>query len=115
MSIWPIWNAIRCPVLVVRGADSDFLSPDTLARMRRSGPSVSSVEIAGCGHAPILIACLLAAGMFGAAIALVIVRRHIPPVSQRALGEAAPVGGHWGLALTLAIGLHQRLGIRCAA
>ena len=37
---------------------------------------------------------LLAAGMLGAAIALVIVRRHIPPVSRRALGEAAPVGGH---------------------
>ena len=55
VSIWPVWNAIRCPVLVIRGADSDFLSPDTLARMRRSGPSVSSVEIAGCGHAPTLM------------------------------------------------------------
>ena len=37
---------------------------------------------------------LLAAGMIGAAFALLIVRRHIPPVSQRAFGEAAPVGGH---------------------
>ena len=54
VSMWPTWNAIRCPVLVMRGADSDFLSPDTVARMVRSGPSVSSVEVAGCGHAPTL-------------------------------------------------------------
>ena len=54
VSMWPTWNAIRCPVLVIRGADSDFLAPDTLAQMMRSGPAVSSVEIAGCGHAPTL-------------------------------------------------------------
>ena len=55
VSLWPVWNAIRCPVLVMRGADSDFLSPDTVARMKRSGPAVSTVEVAGCGHAPALM------------------------------------------------------------
>ncbi len=37
---------------------------------------------------------LLATGMIGAAIALLIVRRHIPPVSERGAGAGSPLASH---------------------
>jgi pimeloyl-ACP methyl ester carboxylesterase len=39
-------------VLVVRGAQSDLLSHETVAKMVEAGRNVSSVEIDGVGHAP---------------------------------------------------------------
>ncbi|MBI5443660.1 MAG: alpha/beta fold hydrolase [Deltaproteobacteria bacterium] len=55
MVLWPLWDAIRCPVLVLRGADSDLLLPSTLDEMRRRGPPVEVVEFPGVGHAPALL------------------------------------------------------------
>jgi pimeloyl-ACP methyl ester carboxylesterase len=54
--LWPIWDAIRCPTLVLRGADSDLLSPATAAQMAQRGPKPRIVEFAGIGHAPMLLA-----------------------------------------------------------
>ena len=54
--LWPVWDQIRCPVLVLRGADSDVLLPGTAAEMRRRGPRAEVVEFAGVGHAPALMA-----------------------------------------------------------
>ena len=54
-SLWSAWEAIRVPVLVLRGAASDILSPDTLQRMRDTGPGCETVEFDGVGHAPTLI------------------------------------------------------------
>ena len=54
VDLWPTWNAVRCPVLVIRGADSDLLLADTAARMRER-PNTESIEFAGVGHAPMLM------------------------------------------------------------
>jgi pimeloyl-ACP methyl ester carboxylesterase len=51
--LWPLYDAIRCPTLVVRGAQSDLLSAVTAAEMGRRGPQASTVEIPGVGHAPV--------------------------------------------------------------
>jgi pimeloyl-ACP methyl ester carboxylesterase len=55
LDMWPLWNAVRCPVLVVRGQDSDLLSAETLAKML-DRPHTSAVEFTGVGHAPMLMA-----------------------------------------------------------
>ena len=44
--------AFQGPVLVVRGEQSDLLSRETVTKMVEAGRAVSSVEIAGVGHAP---------------------------------------------------------------
>ncbi len=55
IDVWETWDTITCPVLVLRGADSGFLLPETAREMTRRGPHVSLVEIEGCGHAPPLM------------------------------------------------------------
>ena len=55
LSLWGYWDAIRCPVLVLRGAESDLLLPHTAAEMARRGPEAEVIEIEGCGHAPALL------------------------------------------------------------
>lgn len=50
--LWHLFEAAKCPVLVVRGALSDLLSRETVAQMVARGHEVSSVEIPGVGHAP---------------------------------------------------------------
>ncbi len=52
VDLWGLWDAIACPVLVLRGAESDLLLPETAQEMTRRGPKARVVEIAGCGHAP---------------------------------------------------------------
>lgn len=54
--LWPFWEAISCPALTLRGAESDILTADVAARMAASGPQARLVEFAGVGHAPTLIA-----------------------------------------------------------
>lgn len=56
IDLWPLWEAIRCPVLVIRGADSDLLSAETAEGMRERGPRAQVHEVASCGHAPPLMA-----------------------------------------------------------
>ena len=53
--LWGLWDAIRCPTLVLRGADSDLLSTATAAAMQERGPRATVVEFAGIGHAPTLL------------------------------------------------------------
>jgi pimeloyl-ACP methyl ester carboxylesterase len=52
--IWPLWDRIRCPVLVLRGKESDVLLESTVEEMKRRGPRIEVVEIDGVGHAPTL-------------------------------------------------------------
>jgi len=40
---------------LLRGAESDLLSPDTAAGMRGRGPKPRFVEFPGVGHAPMLL------------------------------------------------------------
>jgi pimeloyl-ACP methyl ester carboxylesterase len=53
--LWGVWDAIRCPTLVLRGADSDLLSAATARQMRERGPRAEVIEFAGVGHAPMLL------------------------------------------------------------
>src|SRR4051812_15407833 len=55
MELWPLYDAIRCPTLVVRGAESDLLSKKTTQEMASRGPKARRVEIPGVGHAPTLL------------------------------------------------------------
>jgi pimeloyl-ACP methyl ester carboxylesterase len=55
-NLWPIWDAFRCPTLVLRGAHSDLLSRATAQAMAERGPRARIVEVAGVGHAPMLLA-----------------------------------------------------------
>jgi pimeloyl-ACP methyl ester carboxylesterase len=55
MILWPIYDAVRCPTLVLRGAQSDLLSRDTAAAMAQRGPQARIIEIPGVGHAPTLL------------------------------------------------------------
>jgi pimeloyl-ACP methyl ester carboxylesterase len=55
VDLWALWDRIACPVLVLRGADSDLLLPETAAEMTRRGPRAEVVEVPGCGHAPALL------------------------------------------------------------
>ena len=55
VNLWPIYDRIHCPTLVVRGADSDLLAPETLQAMAARGPRPQTVEIANVGHAPMFM------------------------------------------------------------
>lgn len=55
LDLWPLYDRIRCPTLVIRGAESDVLSRETVAEMAVRGPRADAVELAGIGHAPTLI------------------------------------------------------------
>jgi len=50
--LWAAYDAIACPTLLVRGADSDLLTRETAAVMTQRGPKATLVEIANVGHAP---------------------------------------------------------------
>lgn len=52
--IWADWQAIRCPLMLLRGADSTLLTRDTVAQMHALQSSLISYEAKGCGHAPML-------------------------------------------------------------
>jgi pimeloyl-ACP methyl ester carboxylesterase len=54
--LWPLWDAITCPTLVLRGAQSDLLSSGTARAMSERGPRPRVVEFDGVGHAPMLLA-----------------------------------------------------------
>jgi pimeloyl-ACP methyl ester carboxylesterase len=53
--LWAAYDAITCPTLLVRGADSDLLSPETARLMTQRGPKAQLVEIPTVGHAPTFI------------------------------------------------------------
>ena len=56
--LWEHYDAIRVPVLCLRGAESDLVLRDATAEMLQRGPGARGltrvVEVPGCGHAPAL-------------------------------------------------------------
>lgn len=54
--LWQMYDAITASTLLLRGADSDLLSPATAQAMTQRGPRARQVEFPGVGHAPTLIA-----------------------------------------------------------
>ena len=55
IELWYLYDAIRCPTMVLRGEQSDLLPRQTAEAMARRGPRAKVVEIAGVGHAPTLL------------------------------------------------------------
>ncbi|MCA1662112.1 MAG: alpha/beta hydrolase [Novosphingobium sp.] len=53
--LWPCWRALAGrPLLVLRGENSDILSPEIAARMLREAPGAELVTVPRVGHAPTL-------------------------------------------------------------
>jgi pimeloyl-ACP methyl ester carboxylesterase len=48
--LWAAWRAVSCPVLLVRGDDSDVLATETAQRMLAENPRASFASIPDCGH-----------------------------------------------------------------
>lgn len=53
--LWAAYDAIACPTLLIRGAESDLLSRETAQAMTARGPKARLVELPGVGHAPTLV------------------------------------------------------------
>ena len=51
-ALWAAYDAVRCPVLLVRGSESDLLTRETAQQMASRGPRARLVELPGIGHAP---------------------------------------------------------------
>jgi len=55
IDLWPIYERINCPTLVVRGERSDLLASETVQAMSTRGPRAKIVEVPGVGHAPMFM------------------------------------------------------------
>ena len=54
IKLWKYYDAVSCPVLVLRGTESDILRAADAQAMTERGPRVRLVEFPGIGHAPSL-------------------------------------------------------------
>jgi len=54
--LWQSYDHITAQTLLIRGADSDLLSPQTALAMTQRGPKATLLEFAGVGHAPTFVA-----------------------------------------------------------
>ena len=52
--LWPVWDAVRCAVRVLRGTESDVLTHAAALQMALRGPRANLVEFSGIGHVPAL-------------------------------------------------------------
>jgi pimeloyl-ACP methyl ester carboxylesterase len=55
VDLWSTWSNVQCPVLVIRGEQSDLLLADVAQQMTTSGPRAELAVLAGMGHAPMLM------------------------------------------------------------
>jgi len=51
-ALWAMYDQIRAQTLLIRGADSDLLTPETALAMTERGPKARLDTWANCGHAP---------------------------------------------------------------
>ena len=47
---WSAIESIQCPILEIRGAESNLVSDSTIEKMKRLGREVSSVDVSRAGH-----------------------------------------------------------------
>lgn len=64
-TLWQLYDNISAQTLLLRGADSDLLSPATAQAMGQRGPKARLVEFAGVGHAPTVVAANQLAAVAG--------------------------------------------------
>jgi pimeloyl-ACP methyl ester carboxylesterase len=50
LELWQVYDAVRCPTLVLRGAQSDFLSAQTADEMARRNPHIRCQTVAAASH-----------------------------------------------------------------
>jgi pimeloyl-ACP methyl ester carboxylesterase len=55
VDFWAAYDRIRCPVLLLRGLQSDILTKEVAQEMTRRGPKAQLVEFPKTGHAPALM------------------------------------------------------------
>ncbi len=55
VDLWPVWDAIQRPTLLLRGETPDVLQRDVAEAMTKRGPKAKLVEFTGVGHAPPLL------------------------------------------------------------
>lgn len=55
IELWPIWQAITQPCLLVHGLESDLLTHSIRERMQAMRPDMRCLELEGLGHAPPLM------------------------------------------------------------
>jgi pimeloyl-ACP methyl ester carboxylesterase len=55
LDLWKYWTAIKVPILVIRGVESDLLPADLAHQMERRNLLAKVYEVEGCGHAPPLM------------------------------------------------------------
>lgn len=53
--LWALYDRLRCPTLLLRGADSDLLTSATAQAMMQRGPKARLHEVPDTGHAPMLV------------------------------------------------------------
>ncbi|MGO9004938.1 MAG: alpha/beta fold hydrolase [Beijerinckiaceae bacterium] len=54
-TLWPLYDTLqKIPLLIIRGANSDVLSPETFAEMARHHETCETLVVQGQGHAPLL-------------------------------------------------------------
>lgn len=53
--LWALYDQIACPTLLLRGVESDVLTPQTAQAMTERGPKARLLEFAQVGHAPTLV------------------------------------------------------------
>ena len=54
-ALWASYDRVRCPTLLLRGAQSDLLSSATAQAMTARGPQARLAVLPGVGHAPTLV------------------------------------------------------------
>jgi pimeloyl-ACP methyl ester carboxylesterase len=53
-TLWALYDQIQAQTLLIRGQDSDLLTPETATQMTQRGPRAQLDTWPGCGHAPTL-------------------------------------------------------------
>lgn len=55
VDLWPLFDALQgVPLALIRGANSDLLTPDTVQEMRARRPDMAFAEVPGRAHIPFL-------------------------------------------------------------
>lgn len=55
VDLWAVWERVSCPVLILRGEQSDVLRHETAEEMLVRGPTAELIEFPEVGHAPMLM------------------------------------------------------------
>lgn len=55
IDLWEFWRKVHCPVLVIRGKNSDMLLPSIVEKMQLIHPETELIEVEDAGHAPALM------------------------------------------------------------